>query len=130
MTAETQQILEDAHIDTAAGIEHCSNDEALFLRMLHVFAGQTSFSEFVAASDRQDWQGAYEALHDVKGVSGLLGSKRLYELCEAACDKRHGRVDNDPYGRPVGFEDSAEQLMPELVEAYREVISAIGSISE
>ena len=107
----TEKRLQEAGIDTAAGIKRTAGNEALFLRLLHKFEADPNYAGFQEKLEEGDLVQAERHLHTLKGVSANLSMTRLYPACqEADTQLKQGK-------RPSNL-DAVQR-------AYDEVIGAI-----
>ena len=59
-----------ANVDEA--VKRCMNNEAFYLRMIKMAAADKNFERLSSALAAQDWKGAFEAAHALKGILGNL----------------------------------------------------------
>ena len=69
-------------IDTAEGLGHCAGDAGLYRRLLKGFRkAETGFAaELDANLTEQRWGDALRRTHDLKGLAGTIGARRLHAL--------------------------------------------------
>ncbi|MDD5285932.1 MAG: PAS domain S-box protein [Desulfuromonadaceae bacterium] len=96
-------------LDTVAGMSHCRNKLALYLKLLSMFVDGHGDSPTILAEhlDNEDWENAERLAHSIKGLTGTLGSNGLQALSgalERACNAR----------QKVAANDALQLLTPEL----------------
>jgi two-component system sensor histidine kinase/response regulator len=105
-----------AAIDSAAGLAFCMGNEDLYHRLLAGFRdGEASFvADVVAAIGEQRWGDALRRAHDMKGLAGTIGARRLHEATQAL----HAALT-----RQAATPDGAEiaRVRPELERVLREI---------
>jgi len=106
----------DTVLDTAAGMAICMGNEALYHRMLEGFRDtEAGFVEQVRrALVEQRWADAQRRAHDMKGLAGTLGARRLLPaalILRAAIAGRRAHPDGD----------EIEQLRVELERVLAEI---------
>ena len=69
--------------DVESGLERCMNNEGFYLKLVEKSLGDNSFDKLVEAIDSNDLEGAFEAAHSLKGVTGNLALTPIFNpLCE------------------------------------------------
>lgn len=72
--------------------------ETLVAKYVRMFLGDESYGELCRAVDAQDWQAAFAASHNLKGMSANLAFTALYEVSSCICENlRHGNPDDYVY---------------------------------
>ncbi|MDP3821854.1 MAG: response regulator [Burkholderiales bacterium] len=74
-----------AAIDTTDGLAHCVGNPELYRRLLEGFRKQeTDFASALAAAlAEQRWSDALHRTHDMKGLAGTIGARRLHAAVTA-----------------------------------------------
>lgn len=80
MEEAAKRRLEAAGIDVDDALGRFLQNEALMMKFLGRFPADTSFSRLQEAMERGDAAQAFEAAHTLKGVTGNLSLKRLYQV--------------------------------------------------
>ena len=81
MNIETVVALKAAGVDTEGALNRFSGNAALYERFLLQFPKDGNFGLIGPALAAGDMDAALRAAHTLKGVSGNLGMKRLYDAC-------------------------------------------------
>ena len=95
-----------ANVDEA--VKRCMNNEAFYLRMVKMAAADKNFERLPAAIAAEDWKGAFEAAHALKGV---LGNLALTPVLEPA----------------VQLTELLRPLAPLKAEEYEDLLAQIGA---
>lgn len=109
-----REALEHAGIDVDEALERTMGNEALLERVLGMFLDDSHFDQLRQAIDANDQEGAIAAVHSLKGTSGNLSMKPLFELATKQLALLRG-----------GSWDEAAALMPQIETAYRAMIAAV-----
>ncbi len=72
--------LEEAGIDIASLTERLMGNKALIKRFMYRFVENENYTALQRAIRTSDWKSACEAAHTLKGMSGNLSMKDLFEL--------------------------------------------------
>ena len=80
MDNERKQRLVDAGIDIADALDRFMGNENMLERFLGKFVADQNYQKLLTALEANDAEGALAAAHTLKGVSGNLSMKRLFEL--------------------------------------------------
>jgi HPt (histidine-containing phosphotransfer) domain-containing protein len=90
-----EKILEQYGISFQEGLDRFCGDNELYERMLHLFLEDQSYNKCKEAFAKKDYHELFEAAHEMKGVSGNLDLKNLYEAsCELVELLRNGEYDS------------------------------------
>lgn len=87
--------------DASFAINQFSGDESLLLHILEKFIVQYQYFDTLITEQlqQQDFQAATKQLHTLKGVSGNLGMKALYQACkefeESSANQKMGNTLED-----------------------------------
>ena len=81
MNIKTVVALKAAGVDTEGALNRFCGNAALYERFLLRFPEDENFGLIGPAFAAGDAEGALRAAHTLKGVSGNLGLKRLYDAC-------------------------------------------------
>ena len=68
------------------GLGRCMNNEALYTRFVGKCMEDSNFGKLKEALDQEDWTGAFEAAHALKGVLGNLSLTPIYEPVQKLTD--------------------------------------------
>ncbi len=89
-----REILIAGGIDYDAGIQRFMNKKHLFERVLSSFLGDTTVTQGKRCLEAKDYNGLFESMHELKGVSGNLSITELFALTSSLVeDLRAGRYD-------------------------------------
>lgn len=108
------QVLRAAGINTEELLSRLMGSEALLERLLGKFLADDGLDRLVAASRADDPAEGLAAAHAIKGMSGNLSMTRIFDITSRQCEL----IRADDW-------EGAKALVPELVDAYDEVSSAI-----
>ena len=106
--------LTQAGIDVDEALERVMGNEMLLERVLGMFLDDTHFDQLRDAVAANDVDGAIAAVHSLKGTSGNLSMKPLFELANKQLALFR-----------AGSWDEAVALMPQLKEAHRAMVAAV-----
>lgn len=70
--------LQDAGIDYEDGLRRCAGNGTLYERLLGMFAQDTNYAESLEAFEKQDWDGLFSHMHEIKGMSSNLSMTEVY----------------------------------------------------
>lgn len=111
--------LQQAGFDVDEALERVMGNEALLDRVLGMFLNDTHFQQLCDAVSRNDVDAAIAAVHSLKGTSGNLSLKPLFELTNKQLTLFR-----------AGSWDEATALMPDIEAHYRSAIQAIETRSQ
>lgn len=106
--------LTQAGIDIDEALERVMGNEMLLERVMGMFLDDTHFDQLREAITANDKDKAIAAAHSLKGTSGNLSMKPLFEIANKQLSLLR-----------EGSWDEAVALMPQLDTAYRNTIAAI-----
>ena len=118
MDETRRQQLACAGVDVDEVLDRFMGNEALMLKFLLRFPADENFSKLRQAMARHDAAGAFEAAHTLKGVTGNLSLKALYQLLIPLVEDL-----------PRGDLAAAAGRMPELEAQYAQISAALGQLS-
>ena len=75
----TLETLKEAGADTADGMARCMNNETFYLRLVKMALADNNFSHLREAVDAQDYKGAFECAHALKGMLGNVSLTSLVD---------------------------------------------------
>jgi len=107
------EILRSGGIDVNDALNRFSGSSELFEKYINRFIGEKSYTELVVSMEKKDYAAAENAVHSLKGVTGSLGMKDLFESSCALL---------------AAFRDKKEELFSPLLEEIKvkyEEISAV-----
>lgn len=81
--------------DVESGLERCMNNEGFYLKLVEKSLGDNSFDKLVEAIDSNDLEGAFEAAHSLKGVTGNLALTPIYDPVVEITELLRSRTDMD-----------------------------------
>ena len=110
--------LTQAGIDVDEALERVMGNEMMLERILGMYLNDTHFEQLREAVAANDADGAIAAVHSLKGTSGNLSMKPLFELANKQLALFR-----------TGSWDEAVALMPQLEEAHRAMVAAGGARS-
>ena len=110
---------EEPAIDAAAGLAHCVDNETLYHRLLAGFRdAENGFAEAISAMLADGRRGdAVRRAHDLKGLAGTIGARRL----QAATEALHAALSAGP-------QDGAGSFDAEIARAKTELDAALSQI--
>ncbi len=73
------EILRSGGIDVNDALNRFSGSSELFEKYINRFIGEKSYTELVVSMEKKDYAAAENAVHSLKGVTGSLGMKDLFE---------------------------------------------------
>lgn len=73
------EILRSGGIDVTDALNRFSGSSELFEKYINRFIGEKSYTELVVSMEKKDYAAAENAVHSLKGVTGSLGMKDLFE---------------------------------------------------
>ena len=106
--------LTQAGIDVDEALERVMGNETLLERVMGMYLDDTHFDQLRDAVAANDMDGAIAAVHSLKGTSGNLSMKPLFELANKQLSLFR-----------AGSWDEAVALMPQLEEAHRAMVAAV-----
>lgn len=117
MTEELSQQLITIGVDLDEVMERFMGNEALLLRFLKQFPEDKNYKLLEKALSEKDVSAAFAACHTLKGVTGNLSLKKLYDqVCVQVEFLREGNLE-------LGI-----SVMPMVKRTYEEVCDAIVSL--
>jgi len=93
MNADT---LRAAGVDYDEGLKRMCGSEALYQKFLNKFLEDKSIEQLRENISKGDIEGAFHAVHALKGLSGNLSLKPLYEKSCILCEKLREGQAGDP----------------------------------
>lgn len=115
-TRKTQ--LECAGVDVDEALNRFMGNEPLMMKFLLRFPADENFPKLKQAIACHDTSRAFEAAHTLKGVTGNLSLKALYELLVPLVEDLRG-----------GDLAAASARMPELEAKYAQVAAVLGQLA-
>lgn len=109
--------LTEAGFDIEDAMGRLGGDKSLFERLLKMMLDNTSYDEMLAAFDANDVHAAFEAAHALKGVSGNMSMKNVYESIVPLVEKL--RADDLEGARP---------LLQPVKDSYEKALAAIREV--
>lgn len=108
-------------LDSQRGLLNCSGNAALYIRLLQEFARDYAEvpRQILQLLDAEDWQGAHQKTHSLKGVSGNLGANRLYLATKALDDNI--RQENPDRNTLTGQAFSLDRAFQQLANSIRQL---------
>lgn len=114
MNAETKKRLIEGGVDVEGALERMLGSETLLLSLLKKFVKDGNYEKWLISMDARDHEGAVEAAHALKGISGNLSITELYRLFSKQVEElRAGRW------------EEAQAMRPQIIEAYERATGAI-----
>ena len=108
-------ILQNAGINYAEGVERFSNHSAIYEKYLNKFLADDEFNNLCLAMQNQDYDTAFRCAHTLKGVVGNLSINgfldKIKPFVEALRDKKDVI--------------EAAKLFPKIIDEYNNVTDAI-----
>ncbi len=114
MDAYRKVQLQQAGIDVDGMLERFMGNDSLAERFLKQFPSDENMQRLMAALAADDNSAALTAAHTLKGVCGNLSMSRLYSLLT----RQVAAMRADDW-------QGAAALMPEIIQAYHQVIQAL-----
>lgn len=119
MSPDQKEALIKIGVDIDSTMERFMNNEALFLKCLDKFLSDDCYERMLAAIDGKDVNAAFDASHELKGVSANMGFEHLYEPVKVIVEVfRAGKTDYDP------------ALLDSIKAAYEEIINTVKTVIE
>lgn len=106
-------------IDYSDAVNRFGGNSALYQRLALKYLDDEHVAALTAAIEMKDYDTAYRHAHALKGVSGNLSFKRLYELSGDLCKMLRD-----------GAPELAEHLLPELIETHKRVLQGLIALQE
>lgn len=116
INSEAKLHLVAAGINVDSAMARFLNNAALMEKFLRRFPNDSNYSLLCQAMAQGDADAAFTAAHTLKGVAGNLSLDRLFAATSAVVESLRGK--------DLAM---AEQQMPPLHQAYREVIEALAA---
>lgn len=114
MTKERYDRLTAVGIQIEEALERFMDSEAMFERFLGKFLEDETYSELKEALDRGDIETSIMKSHTLKGVTGNLSMKHLYQLTSRQVELlKNGKL------------SEARELMAVIDKAYEETAAAL-----
>lgn len=111
---ELKEIYEIAGSDPKEVIARYGGNEEMLRRFLRLFARDDSFAKLQEALAAGNADGAFRAVHTLKGICANLGFARLYEKSSEMTELlRRGELENTKLLFP-GFAEEYEKVMEAL----------------
>ncbi len=117
MDATKKAKLEEAGINVEEALGRFMNNEGLMMKFLLRFPQDKNYPQLQEAMAAGDAEAGYRAAHTLKGVVGNLSMTRLFAVSSVVSDALRG-----------GDLAQAEAKMPELEQAYRQVMEILKEI--
>lgn len=71
--------LQSAGIDYEDGIRRCAGNEALYEKLMVMFAQDTNYDDALVAYQARNWDDLFSHMHEIKGMSSNLSMSTVYE---------------------------------------------------
>lgn len=118
MNERMESVLTGMGVDIHEIMERFSQNEKLYFKFLLKFPSDDNFQKIIPALKAGEYQSALMAAHTLKGISGNLGLKRLYQSCSEIVLQ----IREEDY-------ETAEKTYSDLETAYTEVLDGIRECS-
>lgn len=106
-------------LDFAEGVNRCLNDENFYKKLLKTFINdKNNYKAILNAYKEKNFIELFDNMHSMKGVSGNLALKDLYELSKEFCDSLRN---NSEWAQ-------IEKHFDEFIIKYEEAVTAIKEI--
>lgn len=100
-------------------MERFMDSEEMYVRFLKKFLADGNYDRFLKAAEAKNVEGAFEAMHALKGVTANLGLGKLYEEVRPMVEVyRAGKLDVDPDNLDRFIKYYAEAI--EIIEGLEE----------
>lgn len=109
--------LKENGVDVDGALERFMNNAAMYKKFLKKFENDPNYEALKSAIEEKDTQKAFTAAHTLKGVCSNLSLTPLFNAVAKQTE----------YFREDKFEEGAA-LMPQVDEAYKNMIALIGGI--
>lgn len=119
MTESVLSAMHAAKVDVAEATARFCGNSSLYEKFLLKFAEDDSFQKIAEAKEAADLEGMLTAAHTLKGVSGNLGMKGLFEACSLMVNRIR-----------EGDQEGTAAAYPALEDAYEQVYKAIKYMEE
>lgn len=80
-------ILEKVGVNFEVILERFSNKTNVYLSFVNKFSKDKSYTSFLEYYKKGDYVNAANHIHNIKGISGNLGFKKLYDTSEQVLEK-------------------------------------------
>ena len=110
----SREQLEVIGVDYQEGLERFLGKDELYQRFLKRFSEDKSYSILVESYEANDYEAMFKAVHTLKGVSGNLAIKPLYEKSSALVET----LRNKQY-------DNIDSLFEDVRNQYNEVLNVL-----
>jgi HPt (histidine-containing phosphotransfer) domain-containing protein len=101
-------------IDFTDAMTRMDDNVDLYERLALKYLKDTNFVDFLAAMEVKDYDGAYKAMHALKGVAGNLSFTTLYRLASVVCEQLR-----------EGESQDVDEMIPALKEEHEKVIEGL-----
>ena len=91
----TIDALKEYGADTENGLHRCMNNEALYLKLVGSIPAEPKFDTLEEAIKAGDTDGAFDAIHALKGVFGNLSLTPLYDKASEITELLRAKTDMD-----------------------------------
>ena len=107
------------YIDIEEALGRVRGNKKIFLRMLGLFTKSTEFSAFEEHMAQKEYEKAGEVAHAIKGMTGNLGMKILFEeSANLMVQLRQGIADEDAIAR---YRDAVVKTQAEVEKVTAEL---------
>jgi HPt (histidine-containing phosphotransfer) domain-containing protein len=66
------------YVNEEEGKKRVMNNAKLYVKLLSMFKNETNLEDFLAYSEKQEWEKAQEAAHAMKGIAANLSLTELF----------------------------------------------------
>ncbi len=109
------QKLNDFGCDTAGAINRLLNNEETYLAFLEKYKNTFHIDELGEYLKQQEYQDAFDCVHNIKGAAGNLGLTPLYDTASTLTEKLRAK---DYTG--------LDSIYQQLSDAYQTFLSIVG----
>lgn len=106
-------------IDYADAMDRMDDDVDLYKMLALKYLKSSNYADLAAAMEVKDFDAAYKAAHSLKGVSGNLSFKNLFDAAAAMSTALF-----------QGEYQAAEQILPDVTAANEKVIEGLTAWSD
>ena len=106
-------------IDYVDAMDRMDNSEDLYKTLALKYLDNDNYAELIAAMDVGNYDDAYKAAHSLKGVSGNLSFKKIFDVSAAVSTALF-----------QGEYQAAAEMLPDLKAAHDQVIDGLTAWSD
>lgn len=129
MTKKELHILLAAGIHAEEAIERLMGKEHIFLKYLFRFPEDKNYDELLDALSKKDLDGAFRAIHTLKGTASSVGLISVYEIADPLTEKLRAARSSQTAARSFDYDEIASDVQ-RLGDTFQTACKAIRSLQE